>query len=93
MDRVVSSPTSVIPVSSSCLQHKRKKEETFRILQEPGSLLITTDCVYGDYLHGIEEVTIDKDLNENTIANWSLLADPERWAGAVLASDRTSDRS
>jgi len=72
------------------LQHKSKKELTFRVLQEPGSLLITTDYVYGDYLHGIEEVTIDKDLNENTIANWSLLANPERWLGDVERETRTS---
>jgi alkylated DNA repair protein alkB homolog 6 len=63
---------------------------SFRILQEPGSLLITTDYIYGDYLHGIEEVTIDKDLNKNTIANWSLLANPERWVGDVERKTRTS---
>ena len=59
-------------------------------MQEPGSLLITTDYVYKDYLHAIEEVSIDKDLNENTILNWSLLANPEKWRGDVEREIRTS---
>ena len=63
---------------------------TFRILQEPGSLLITTEYVYRDYFHGIDEVTVDKDLNENSIANWVLLANPMKWIGDVDRTTRTS---
>jgi alkylated DNA repair protein alkB homolog 6 len=62
----------------------------FRILQEPGSLLITTDYVYGDYLHGIEEVMVDKDLNERTVANWSLLGNVGKYERDVDRKTRTS---
>jgi len=46
-----------------------------RILQEPRSLLITTGTAYTDLLHGIASVEVDEGLNEETVANWSLLAD------------------
>jgi alkylated DNA repair protein alkB family protein 6 len=46
-----------------------------RILQEPRSLLITTGSAYTDLLHGIAAVEVDEDLNEETVANWNLLAD------------------
>ena len=72
------------------LQHKRQKDQTFRILQERGSLLISTDYIYGDYLHGIDEVTVDEALSEDTIANWSLLANPGAYMGDVERKTRTS---
>lgn len=46
---------------------------TWRILQEPRSLLITTDNLYTDYLHGIADIEEDTNLSPETIANWSLL--------------------
>lgn len=49
--------------------------KTWRIVQEPRSLLITTSSAYKDTLHGIGEVEVDTDLAENTVANWNLLAD------------------
>jgi len=53
-----------------------------RILQEPRSLLITMGSAYTDLLHGISNVEVDVDLNAETVANWSLLAQPERFEGA-----------
>lgn len=51
----------------------REEESRWRILQEPRSLLITTDELYTNYYHGISEIEIDTDLNSSTLANWELL--------------------
>jgi len=40
--------------------------------------LITTDEIYNDYLHGIADITADVDLGPDTVANWSLLGDPDK---------------
>ncbi|KAK5687501.1 hypothetical protein LTS10_001639 [Elasticomyces elasticus] len=56
-------------------QLAESRPKSWRILQEPRSLLITTGPAYTDTLHGIAEVTEDVDLSENTIANWELLGD------------------
>ena len=69
---------------------KTDKEKRIRILQEPGSLLITVGQVYTDYLHEIEEVTVDKDVDEHSIANWSLLSDTEYYKGDLVRKIRTS---
>jgi len=45
----------------------------WRVLQEPRSLLLTTGEAYTETLHGIAEVTEDRDLGPETVANWSLL--------------------
>lgn len=50
-----------------------------RILQEPGSLLITMGTAYTDLMHGISPVTTDVELAGDTIANWELLRDPSRF--------------
>lgn len=73
--------------SSLCLDIHERTEEgstktvpTWRILQEPRSLLITTHDLYTQYLHGIAPIERDVELNQNTIANWNLLRsqpDPE----------------
>ncbi|KZF22197.1 Alkbh6 protein [Xylona heveae TC161] len=52
---------------------EREIEPTYRILQEPRSLLITTDEMYTKHLHGIQEITADRDLGPKTISNWDLL--------------------
>ena len=72
------------------LYPKTDKNSKVRILQEPGSLLITTGEVYTEYLHGIDEVTVDEDINENTIANWPLLSNPEQRRGSIERKTRTS---
>ncbi|KAK4541702.1 hypothetical protein LTR36_007411 [Oleoguttula mirabilis] len=50
---------------------------SWRILQEPRSLLVTTGAAYNDTLHGIADVTEDHDLNGHTVANWSLLGNKQ----------------
>ncbi|KAK6534189.1 hypothetical protein TWF281_005522 [Arthrobotrys megalospora] len=64
-------------------QEKEEEEEEeilssnktiYKIFQEPLSLLITTDEMYTDHLHGIEAVEVDGGLNEQTVANWRLLS-------------------
>lgn len=51
----------------------------YRILQEPRSLLITTKKVYTDYLHGIAENYRDENLTAETVSNWDLLGDQQRY--------------
>ncbi|KAL8729746.1 MAG: hypothetical protein Q9166_004575 [cf. Caloplaca sp. 2 TL-2023] len=47
----------------------------YRILQEPGSLLISTGEMYTKHLHGIVEVEVDKDLHggQGGVVNWEML--------------------
>jgi len=66
--------------SSLCLDIYRNNDDgtierspKWKILQEPRSLLITTDELYLDYLHGIEETTEDINLGQETVSNWDLL--------------------
>lgn len=74
--------------SSMCLNINRSKEDgaldpepVWRILQEPRSLLITTQELYTDYLHGIDPVSVDLNLSEQTVANWNLLRTPSLFEG------------
>jgi len=84
--------------SSLCLNLHRSKDDgaldpvpSWRILQEPRSLLITTDQLYTDYLHGIADIEEDVDLNPNTVANWDLLRSPDAYAnGTHVREIRTS---
>ncbi|KAJ2903924.1 hypothetical protein MKZ38_009088 [Zalerion maritima] len=66
--------------ASLCLNIYQSKEDgaldpqpAFRILQEPRSLLITTDDLYTEFLHGIADIYEDTNLSETTVANWNLL--------------------
>ncbi|KAK0738362.1 hypothetical protein B0T18DRAFT_333674 [Schizothecium vesticola] len=72
--------------SSLCLNLYRTKEDgaldpepVWRILQEPRSLLITTGEVYTEYLHGIDGITTDVNLSQQTVANWNLLRSPSQF--------------
>ncbi|WAO88538.1 Hypothetical protein NCS54_00589100 [Fusarium falciforme] len=66
-------------------------EPAWRILQEPRSLLITTDQLYTDYLHGIADIEEDADLTADTVANWDLLRDADAYAsGRNIRQTRTS---
>ncbi|KAL2753397.1 hypothetical protein ACRALDRAFT_1094750 [Sodiomyces alcalophilus JCM 7366] len=74
--------------ASLCLNLYRSKEDgaldpepAWRILQEPRSLLITTDSLYTDYLHGIADIEEDVDLSVETVANWDLLRSPDIFTG------------
>lgn len=54
---------------------ERDGRRRFRILQEPRSLLVTTATIYNEFLHGIEERTVDDQLGPHSICNWELLGD------------------
>jgi alkylated DNA repair protein alkB family protein 6 len=60
-----------------------KDKASLRILQEPGSLLITTGEAYTSLLHGISPITEDIDLREETVVNWNLLGDKAKFEGGV----------
>ncbi|RDA82515.1 hypothetical protein CP532_1659 [Ophiocordyceps camponoti-leonardi (nom. inval.)] len=84
--------------ASLCLDIYRSNEggsleatPAWRILQEPRSLLITTDSLYTDYLHGIADVGQDVDLGPDGIVNWSLLGNAGAYAdGSNVRGIRTS---
>jgi len=64
--------------------------KTWRILQEPRSLLVTCGSAYTDTLHGIAEVMEDADLSEHTVANWSLLSDRQQILNQGGRSERAT---
>lgn len=84
--------------ASLCLNLYRSRDDgaidsdvAWRILQEPRSLLITTEDLYTDYLHGIADVDEDIDLNQGTIVNWPLLRASEVFSNGRNAREtRTS---
>ena len=47
------------------------------LTDRPISLLITTDGMYRDFLHGVAEITVDENLGPSTIANWDQLGAPD----------------
>lgn len=61
-----------------------------RILQEPRSLLITTDTAYASLLHGISPITCDKGLGPETVVNWELLSNKEKIVEAGGVNERTT---
>jgi alkylated DNA repair protein alkB family protein 6 len=63
------------------------KQKSWRILQEPGSLLVTTGGAYTSLLHGISEIEVDEDLREETVVNWSLLGDKMQFKDGVNKRD------
>ncbi|KAH0443398.1 calpain [Colletotrichum camelliae] len=66
-------------------------EPVWRILQEPRSLLITTDNLYTDYLHGIADTDEDVELSADSIVNWDLLRSKDHYAtGRNVRATRTS---
>ncbi|KAA8644674.1 uncharacterized protein ATNIH1004_008880 [Aspergillus tanneri] len=59
--------------------HPENRRPQYRILQERRSLLVTRKKIYTDFLHGIAETTKDEGLNADSICNWDLLREPERF--------------
>lgn len=51
----------------------------FRVLQERRSLLVTTGELYMDILHGIAESTREEGLGPESVCNWSLLREKDRY--------------
>lgn len=84
--------------ASLCLDIYTSKEDgvlnstpAHKILQEPRSLLISTDDIYTECLHGIADVEDDVQLSVDTIANWDMLRDPRTFVdGQNQRSTRTS---
>lgn len=64
--------------------------KSWRILQEPRSLLVTTSAAYSDTLHGIANVTEDVDLNEESVANWNLLGNQQAIEAHQGRNERTT---
>ncbi|OCT53187.1 Alpha-ketoglutarate-dependent dioxygenase alkB 6 [Cladophialophora carrionii] len=54
---------------------EREAKPTWRILQEPRSLLVTTGDMYISTLHGISELQVDTELNHESVVNWDLVED------------------
>jgi alkylated DNA repair protein alkB family protein 6 len=63
---------------------------SWRIVQEPRSLLVTTQGAYTKTLHGIAEVHEDVNLGPETVANWDLLGDAEAIRAAGGINQRTT---
>jgi len=77
--------------ASLCLDvYASKKDGTtednprWRILQEPRSLLVTTNALYTDYLHGIAEINEETHLDSVSISNWDLLKSAEEFTNGSL---------
>ncbi|KAL4922696.1 hypothetical protein BDW62DRAFT_171577 [Aspergillus aurantiobrunneus] len=67
------------------------RQPKYRILQERRSLLVTRDGLYRDYLHGIADRDRDEGLGPDSICNWDLLGDPERFrCGWYMRETRVS---
>jgi alkylated DNA repair protein alkB family protein 6 len=58
-----------------------RAEPKWRVLQEPGSLLVTMGEAYECLRHGIEGREVDQMLSKETVANWGMLGDRERYGG------------
>ncbi|KAF2432028.1 hypothetical protein EJ08DRAFT_732783 [Tothia fuscella] len=65
------------------VENENEKGVRRRILQEPGSLLVTTGEAYTSLLHGIEEIERDEGLGEDGVVNWKLLGDKSKFEGGV----------
>ena len=66
---------TVFDIYGKNVQGERAAKPSWRILQEPRSLLITTGDMYKATLHGISELTVDEDLSHKSIVNWDQLGD------------------
>lgn len=71
------------PTSSSATEEKTPnppppRKTPWRILQEPRSLLLTTEPAYSTTLHGIPSVHADTELTSSTVANWDQLSSSTR---------------
>lgn len=62
---------------------EEKERSAWRILQEPGSLLVTTGEAYTSLLHGISSIETDEDLREGTVVNWSLLGEQGKYENGI----------
>ena len=66
---------TVLEIYKKAESGERESSPTWRILQEPRSLLVTTQDMYKYTLHGISEMSVDDNLRPEQIVNWDLLGD------------------
>jgi alkylated DNA repair protein alkB family protein 6 len=66
---------TVLEIYKKNEQGERESSPTWRILQEPRSLLVTSESMYTNTLHGIANISNDEDLRDGSITNWHALAD------------------
>jgi alkylated DNA repair protein alkB homolog 6 len=70
---------------------EREVRPSWRILQEPRSLLVTKGDMYVNTLHGISEITTDEELGSGSIANWEALGDTSAYeSGRAARQTRVS---
>ena len=82
---------SVLEIYKRDENGERESRATWRILQEPRSLLVTTDDMYKDTLHGIADIEEDSHLHSHTIVNWNLLGDSDAFSkGSASRTTRIS---
>ncbi|KAI7152770.1 hypothetical protein KC349_g8781 [Hortaea werneckii] len=70
-------PTSSSPTGEKT-PNPPPRQTPWRILQEPRSLLLTTDPAYSTTLHGIPSVHADTHITSSTVANWDQLSSSTR---------------
>ncbi|KAI7210498.1 hypothetical protein KC333_g8202 [Hortaea werneckii] len=71
-------PNSPSPTGERTPNPPPPRKTPWRILQEPRSLLLTTEPAYSTTLHGIPSVHADTELTSSTVANWDRLSSPTR---------------
>lgn len=82
---------TVLDIYGKRADGERQQDPRWRILQEERSLLVTKGEAYEKLLHGIAEVESDDGLSRDTICNWDLLGDQERFRwGKYRRGDRIS---
>ncbi|KAF7592578.1 Alpha-ketoglutarate-dependent dioxygenase alkB 6 [Aspergillus hancockii] len=60
-------------------RNDESRRPQYRVLQERRSLLVTTKSIYTDCLHGVAETTRDEGLGPDSICNWDLLREQDRY--------------
>jgi alkylated DNA repair protein alkB homolog 6 len=82
---------TVLSIYKKNADGEREAEPSWRILQEPRSLLVTMGDMYSCTLHGIAELHTDENLNSQGIVNFHLLGNPQAYqTGTAERSTRTS---
>ena len=82
---------SVLDIYEKTPEGERQAQPGWRILQEERSLLVTSGGAYEQLMHGIAEVETDEELSRQTICNWNLLGDGDRFAkGSYARAERVS---
>lgn len=68
---------TVLEIYKKIEHGEREAKPTWRVLQEPRSLLVTEGEMYINTLHGISELQTDENLDGDSIVNWDLLQDKQ----------------